>query len=396
MGQGKWDKVIILATVILFCSGLGGYFFQIGLSDYWRLVSIFALQGISFLIWLSRVRAGKPLPFAFIFGLGLIARIGLWFSEPLLEDDFYRYMWDGRVLAHGINPYLYAPLDQALNHIDIGYRALIGYGDISTIYPPLIQYIFALTYLIAPDSLMGLKVVFTGFDLGTGLILVLWFRHLKINPAWSFLYFLNPLVLKEIANSAHFDAIPMFLTFLSVYLFTIAVSKNWLRSLSWVVLGLAVLSKLFPLLLVPLYARVDQFWKRNILIFGSTLVLLYLPFVSAGQKLFSGTRVYAEFWIFNAGLFQITKTATQAFLRLFDVFLTDPFFVNLLEKKIPSKVIMGSLLMYGLFLYFQKTQTCGPTPSRSSLGAWLSPDDLPCCEWLVCVVAPSVCLPVKK
>ena len=31
------------------------------------------------------------------------------FTHPTLSDDMFRYVWDGRVQAHGISPYRYPP-----------------------------------------------------------------------------------------------------------------------------------------------------------------------------------------------------------------------------------------------------------------------------------------------
>ncbi|MCP5063626.1 MAG: hypothetical protein GY936_14360 [Ignavibacteriae bacterium] len=42
---------------------------------------------------------------AYIFGIGLVARILLVPTVPILEDDFNRYLWDGAVTANGFNPY---------------------------------------------------------------------------------------------------------------------------------------------------------------------------------------------------------------------------------------------------------------------------------------------------
>ena len=36
------------------------------------------------------------------------------FSLPRTSDDAYRYIWDGRVLLSGIDPYSFVPMDSAL------------------------------------------------------------------------------------------------------------------------------------------------------------------------------------------------------------------------------------------------------------------------------------------
>src|SRR5262249_16471083 len=49
-----------------------------------------------------------------ILGLAIVLRAYVLLFDPLLSSDIYRYVWDGRVQAAGINPYRYVPADQAL------------------------------------------------------------------------------------------------------------------------------------------------------------------------------------------------------------------------------------------------------------------------------------------
>ena len=191
-----------------------------------------------------------PLDRKWIWALAIVARSVLVFTEPVLENDYWRYLWDGRVLAHGINPYSFKPLDHALDHLEISYRHLIGWKQYGTIYPPFSILVFAITHLIAGDSLFGLKVALTLFDLGTGAILVLWFRRLGVSTKWSALYFFNPLVLKEIANSAHLDSIAVFFTLFATFLLwqsgRYPSGNRKVSVAAWAVLGVAVASKLIP------------------------------------------------------------------------------------------------------------------------------------------------------
>src|SRR5262245_31348495 len=40
-----------------------------------------------------------------VVGTAIILRVMLLATEPLLSTDIYRYVWDGKVQAAGINPY---------------------------------------------------------------------------------------------------------------------------------------------------------------------------------------------------------------------------------------------------------------------------------------------------
>ncbi|MEO1361837.1 MAG: hypothetical protein AAFU81_15985, partial [Pseudomonadota bacterium] len=46
-----------------------------------------------------------------VIGLGLFMRAAMFFSIPVLEDDSYRYLWDGAVTANGLDPYAFAPAE---------------------------------------------------------------------------------------------------------------------------------------------------------------------------------------------------------------------------------------------------------------------------------------------
>ena len=40
-----------------------------------------------------------------ILAAGLFCRLLMFLPEPVMEDDYQRYMWDGAVTANGYNPY---------------------------------------------------------------------------------------------------------------------------------------------------------------------------------------------------------------------------------------------------------------------------------------------------
>lgn len=44
-----------------------------------------------------------------VLGFALLFRVVLLWSDPIQEDDFYRYLWNGKVVASGLNPYRFAP-----------------------------------------------------------------------------------------------------------------------------------------------------------------------------------------------------------------------------------------------------------------------------------------------
>ncbi len=291
---------------------------------------------------------------------GIAVRVVLWFSDPVLETDFCRYLWDGRVLANGINPYLYAPLDPALDRIDVLYRTYINGSQFRTIYPPVSQVVFGLSHFVAPDSLLALKVFFTVFDLATGFLLVRWLKRRDLDPRWSLLYFLNPLVLKEIANSAHLDAIPMFLSFAALYLMSCPGRRRTV--LAWVLLAFAVGSKWYPLVLVPFFLRLDGRRWRHSLLFAMLLVLVYLPFLDAGLHLLGGAMGFARYWVFNASVFQLTSALFDGLGQLFS---QSSMAQQLLTNQWPAKLLLGVVFLLAVAWRVRRLENHNQLPAAA-------------------------------
>lgn len=317
--------------------------------------------------------AGPFLPFLFIFTLqfglycyfgwrcaekfpslrilvivALLNRLILLPSEPVLENDFYRYLWDGRVFAHGFNPYLFPPSAPELNPLDVNYRHLIGWPDIRTIYPPLSQFFFGALHLVAPNSLIALKLALVGLEVVAGILLMSIAPNKEKRRITCFLYFFNPLLLKEIANSAHLDALPMLLTTVAIALFTHSKGR---KILAWVALALAACAKSYPVILLPLFWKLDRNWKRGVLAFLVTIAVFYLPFIDASFSLIGGWAAFSTYWIFNAGAFKvITSCANILITTLLPEWSTSSSGAFLLTNDYPAKIITGIAFAAYLFI----------------------------------------------
>src|SRR5204863_8919008 len=200
------------------------------------ILAFVGLYAGAFVLYLLALR-GLPRPrldVLLVVGCAVLFRVVLLFSAPIQEDDFYRYLWDGTMVAHGLNPYSVAPRTvleaggseelrrYATLPADDARFALIlsrvNHPEVPTIYPPLAQALFGLTALLAPGSLLALRLAFLGFDLGIcGLALAV-LKHLGINPVWVLIYAWSPLVIKESVNSAHYDAVPTLFLVLALLL----------------------------------------------------------------------------------------------------------------------------------------------------------------------------------
>ena len=104
-----------------------------------------------------------------IFFTGIFFRLLLLFSIPALSDDFYRFVWDGRLLINGFNPYTILPAEFIQSP---DFQAVMGDKSIFqhlnspnyyTVYPPLNQFIFAISAWLSQGSLFWNVVVLRVF-----------------------------------------------------------------------------------------------------------------------------------------------------------------------------------------------------------------------------------------
>ncbi|MSP66753.1 MAG: DUF2029 domain-containing protein [Alphaproteobacteria bacterium] len=205
-------------------------------------------------------------------------RLALLFGEPYLSDDVWRYIWDGRVQAAGINPYRYLPVAPELAFLRDAevFPNINRARDAPTIYPPGAQVFFYLVTRLG-ESLTVMKLALVGFEAVGILCLVAILRILGRPPAAVVAYGWHPLPIWEIAGSGHVDAVMVGLLMLGLWAYLRG------RTLS---AGLAVtigaLCKPVALLALPAFWRP---WNwRLVLVFAATVALFYLPYLSVGWR----------------------------------------------------------------------------------------------------------------
>jgi len=228
----------------------------------------------------------------FIIGVGVLIRIAGVSARPSLSTDIYRYVWEGRVDLSGENPFALAPDAESLAPLRDGAWSDINHPHLATIYPPLAQALFAVGAWIAPEP-WAQKVLFTLFDLLTMIVLVFMLRARGRDPGWVLVFAWSPLVAFETGHSGHVDAAGVFLLVAGVWLLD-ARRRVW----GTLALAGAFLVKFTSALLVPFLAR-RRTTAPWLLLGAAVVVLGYLPFAPAGEKLFSSLRLYSAEWRFN-------------------------------------------------------------------------------------------------
>ncbi|MFP4309874.1 MAG: glycosyltransferase [Desulfococcaceae bacterium] len=206
--------------------------------------------------------------------LALAARLALLPHPP--SDDVNRYLWEGRLIVEGINPYHHPPADPDLSALAAAdpFHAGINHPETPAAYPPVSLLLFAAAGWISYQFSV-VKWLIIGFDLLCVVLILALLRRRALPDAWAVLYAFNPLVLYAFAGQAHLDAIQ------NAFLLAALVLYDR-RRFGWmfVFLGLAVQSKFVAVLALPFLVRWDNL--RVLPLFGLAVALPLLPFLDGG------------------------------------------------------------------------------------------------------------------
>ena len=289
------------------------------------------LVGYGVLAWLAR-QPGEPPLVAFyavvawtaLLTFGLYAAVGregesprfpvlrmvLWAAlfrlcglvgGPFFEDDFHRYLWDGYRFAQDGSPYGVAPeaffADPAVPERFRQVLDQINHPELPTIYGPVTELLFLLAHTLRPGSITTLQSLLVVADLATIALL------LRLAPPRAvLLYAWCPLVVKEIAFTAHPDGLGVCLLVAAIVL-----ARREHLAAAAVVLALAACTKVFAVLLAPFVLVRGR--VRHWTLFAAVLALVRLPFVLGGGTEAATLGVFALEWRFNAALFDVFTLA---------------------------------------------------------------------------------------
>lgn len=321
---------------------------QADLFDLFWVCGISAL--LTFMLWNHYRQQNKTVPVAVLLGFALVFRLIGIAASPVLEDDFYRYLWDGYMWVEQGTPYGVAPADffngPALNPTFENILDSINHPEISTIYGPVCQWVFALGYWLAPGQLWPIQLIFAAADMGIVLLLL---RLTNSNNV--LLYAWSPLLIKEFAFTAHPDVLGVFFVVAAL----VAVKSN-LGFRAAILLALAAGVKIFALVAVPFLLRLNwRYW----LTFVVTAVCLAIPFGIKQAWLPEGLSAMAQGWLFNAPLYfalqpffslSVIKTILLACFTGFWAFYLWRFLLAHRHQPVESAYQFRGDWLFGLFL----------------------------------------------
>lgn len=232
----------------------------------------------------------------------IVFRLAGLLAEPVLEDDHFRFLWDGYRFAQTGNPYGTAPAeffgDESLPAEQQLVLDSVNHPNLATVYGPAAQWGFRLAHAISPASILPWKFLLLVADLATIALLA------RIAaPANVLLYAWCPLLIQEGAFNAHPEALGV-LAMLAAARWSIA-GKG---ALSGAAIALAAGVKLTGGLLAPLL-----WWRsgwRAVLGSAAAALLLWGPFWIRGSlaELPALTAMSRE-WEFNSSVFGVLSWA---------------------------------------------------------------------------------------
>lgn len=306
--------------------------------------------------------------------IGLVFRLIILISAPNLSQDFYRFFWDGQLILNGFNPYLNTP-----NEIIIS--KLISFPKMNEIYelmgslsqnnysnyPPIHQIITFITLLITDKSIIAsiisLRLILILFDLGILFYGIKLLKILKKPKNIIFIYFLNPLVILELIGNLHLEGVMVFFMILSFYHL---YRKSEIYS--GIFLGLSILTKLIPLIILPLFLFRLGLKKSIRFIVTITAVIStgFAPFIN-----FKSLINYSEsinLWFsnfeFNASIYYALKEIFKVFnIRLIDfmvyiipisIFIVMTYLISMKKNK-TQDILTQSLIILTTYLFISTT-----------------------------------------
>lgn len=326
--------------------------------------------------------------FQFLVVVSFLFRLVFLFAIPNLSQDFYRFIWDGRLIFEGLNPYLSLPetfIEQQNYPIHQAVELYNGMGAMNgshyTNYPPLNQFCFFIAAMFSNNNILGsvvvMRILIILADVG-----ILYFGkklleklNLPINSI--FLYILNPFIIIELTGNLHFESVMLFFLVWSLYLLA---QRKWMYSA--IVLACSVSVKLIPLLFLPLFFQwfvnkkttlfknLQQLFGFYFLTIGTT-VLLFTPFLSSNliDNYANSVGLWFRNFEFNASFYYIAREIGYLFRGYNEIaiigkitpILTILFLViiTFFRKNSTFKELITAML-FGLSFYYFTTTTMHP------------------------------------
>jgi hypothetical protein len=278
--ERRFLPLAVCGGALLFLTALGLY--RQNRDDLDGFVAVAVAQSAAYFtaVWLASRAGGSRNILALILIVAAAMRLAALLSPPYLSDDIHRYIWDGRVLGAGINPYRYIPTDPHLESL----RDATIFPEINrstyapTIYPPGAQAVFFAVTRIS-GSVTAMKAAMVAFEAVAMLALLRLLIGSGLSSTRLLIYAWHPLPVWEFAGSGHIDAALVAFVALALWL-----RQRGSGALAGLALAAATLVKFYPAVLAPAIYRRSN-WIMPIA-FAAAVSAAYLPFIGVGWRVF--------------------------------------------------------------------------------------------------------------
>jgi alpha-1,6-mannosyltransferase len=224
------------------------------------------------LLW----RRGRRRDVVIVLAVALACRLLVVADLPTLSDDAYRFVWDGRVQAAGINPYAHAPASPSLFGLrDYRIFTEVNRPHTRTGYPPTNEVALYAVNRVAGEGTTQVKLAFVAVETAAVALLLLLLARAGMSLGRVALYAWHPLAIFEIAGTGHPEPLLMVLTLAALLAWDLRKPVT-----AGAALGAAVLTKFAPLLLAPFMLR--RLGARFVAAASVAAGLLLAPYLGAG------------------------------------------------------------------------------------------------------------------
>ncbi|MEH6535083.1 MAG: glycosyltransferase 87 family protein [Psychroserpens sp.] len=385
----KLYKVPLLLTIVsLFLYWLFAY--DLIRTEYTKLITLYSALWLVYILLLKYAKDNLR----FLTIIAFLSRAIFILAIPNLSQDFYRFIWDGRMILEGLNPYLYTP--ESFIHaggdlpVTEANALYAGMGELNgshyTNYPPINQLCFMIAGLFSGHSILGSAIVFRLLiivaDFGTFFFGKRLLERLNIPVKNIFWYILNPFIIIELTGNLHFEGVMIFFLIWSLYLLH---SGKW----KWaaVVFALSISVKLIPLLFLPL---LFCYFKRNgilkqvqnddsttaidykklisfYVIVGITTALLFVPFFSSEfvNNYAQTVGLWFQNFEFNGSIYYLAREIGFVFTGYNEIAIIGKILPGLVflfvmglaffRRKIDTKILITNMLIAFSFYLFLST-----------------------------------------
>jgi alpha-1,6-mannosyltransferase len=301
-------KVQSVSILCLFCIVEFYLVRGVGRSQTGTLLIGYALLFLLY-IWIIR----KESDVSFWLVGAMITRFVLLSTWPTLSDDFYRFVWDGRLMNAGLNPFAYIPSDivqHAIPGVDQKLFEGLNSKNYYTVYPPVAQFVFWISTALSPDSVGGsliiIRLLVILAEMGSIILLMKLLDRCGHARKHVLLYAMNPLIILELAGNLHFEAFAIFFVLSGTFLLWSDKTPS-----AAIAFALAIGAKLLPLILLPVLLPFLG-WRKSLIFFavtGVSCIVLFSPLINSEilSNYISSIALYLGKFEFNASIYYLVR-----------------------------------------------------------------------------------------